>query len=208
MPKVIPGYREEAKKKIIAAGLEVMSQKGYCTTTLDDIANHIGVSKTTLYLYFSNKEDLVVEIIRSVHAEICKETMECFRTGPMLDAYVHLLDLIIGKDLNRIGFTHDVLALSARNPVIRKIHQDHMNAVIEKSTAGIACLQKRGTVRTDADPRTMALALISLISGFSTLVLKGSEPEVIRKQFHEIGKIILGISDTNRDDLSPRINHP
>jgi AcrR family transcriptional regulator len=198
MPKVIPEYREEAKKKIIAAGLEVMSQKGYYATTLDDIASHIGVSKTTLYLYFSNKDDLVIEIIRSVHSHIHTKAMEFFGTEPMLDAYVHLFDLILGNDLNRIGFTHDVLALSARNPAIRKIHEDHMNAVIDKATTGIICLQKKGKARVDADPRTMALGLISLMSGLSSLVLKGIEPEEIRRRFYEMGALILGIPDTTR----------
>ena len=28
MPKVVPEYKEEAKKRIIAAGIEVMSEKG------------------------------------------------------------------------------------------------------------------------------------------------------------------------------------
>ena len=196
MPKVIPEYREEARKKIIAAGLEVMSRKGYCATTLDDIAAHVGVSKTTLYLYFSNKEDLVVEIVRSVHTEIHERAMKMFSTEQMLDAYVHLLDLIIGKNMERIGFTHDVLALSARNPKIRAIHEEHMNKVIEKATLGIECLQKRGVARTDADPRTMALALISLMSGLTTLVFKGIEPDEISRRFREMGGIILGTHET------------
>lgn len=199
MPKVIPEYREEAKKKIISAGFEMMSQKGYCATTLDDIAGHVGVSKTTLYLYFPNKEDLVVEIVRSVHAEIEKQAIEFFKTEPVLDAYLHVLDIIMGRDLNRIGFTHDILALSARNPTIRMIHQEHMNKIIEKATLGITCLQKRGEARSNADPRTMALALVSLMSGLSSLALKGIEIEEIRQRFYETGKIILGLSDINRD---------
>lgn len=199
MPKVIPEYREEAKKKIISAGYEMMSQKGYCATTLDDIAGQVGVSKTTLYLYFSNKEDLVIEIIRSVHTEIESQAMEFFKKEPVLDAYLHILDLLMGSDLNRIGFTHDILALSARNLTIRMIHQEHMNKIIDRATSGIIDLQKRGEARTDAEPRTMALALVSLMSGLSSLALKGVEMQEIRHRFYETGKIILGLSDINRD---------
>lgn len=170
-----------------------MSHKGYCNTTLDDIATDVGVSKTTLYLYFQNKEDLVVEIIRSVHKDIHDKSMQFFSTEPMLDAYGHLLDLLLGQNLERVGFTHDVLALSARNADIRKIHAEHMNAVIEKATQGIICLQKQGTARTDVDPRTMALSLISLMSGLSSLVLKGMEREEIKIRFYEMGKLILGV---------------
>lgn len=192
MPKVIPEYREEAKKKIIAAGYEVMSQKGYNNTTLEDIASHIGVSKTTLYLYFTNKEDLIVEIIRNVHQEINNSTMEYFKTAPMLDAYVKLLDLFIFRDLNKIGFTYDILALATRNPEVRKIHQEHTAAVIERATYGIDCLQKRGAARTDVDPRTIALTLVSLVGGMNSMIIKGIDPDELRKSFYVIGKMIIG----------------
>ena len=194
MPKVIPEYRDEARKKIIASGYEVMSLKGYCNTTLDDIANHVGVSKTTLYLYFSNKEDLIIEIIRSVHTEVHETAEELFSTKPMLEAYEHLLELFIGRDLERIGFTYDVLALSSRNPVIRKIHQEHTQHIMEHATRGIICLQQRGFARTDVDPRTIAMLLISLISGLTSLILKGVDKEEVKGQFHEMGGIILGIT--------------
>ena len=62
MPKVVPEYKEEARKKIITAGHEVMSRKGYQATTMDDIARGVGVSKATLYLYFDSKDDTVIEI--------------------------------------------------------------------------------------------------------------------------------------------------
>lgn len=192
MPKVIPEYREEAKKKIIAAGYEVMSQKGYNNTTLEDIASHIGVSKTTLYLYFTNKEDLIVEIIRNVHQEINNSTMEYFKTAPMLDAYVKLLDLFIFRDLNKIGFTYDILALATRNPEVRKIHQEHTAAVIERATYGIDCLQKRGAARTDVDPRTIALTLVSLVGGMNSMIIKGIDPDELRKSFYVMGKMIIG----------------
>lgn len=192
MPKVIPEYREEAKKKIIAAGYEVMSQKGYNNTTLEDIASHIGVSKTTLYLYFTNKEDLIVEIIRNVHQEINNSTMEYFKTAPMLDAYMKLLDLFIFRDLNKIGFTYDILALATRNPEVRKIHQEHTAAVIERATYGIDCLQKRGAARTDVDPRTIALTLVSLVGGMNSMIIKGIDPDELRKSFYVMGKMIIG----------------
>lgn len=193
MPKVIPEYREEARRKIIAAGLEVMTRKGYANTTLEEIASHVGVSKTTLYLYFSNKEDLMVEVINSIHHEIHTQSLHYFTIYPVLEAYVHLLDLFLERSLEMIGLFHDIQSLAARDPRIREISEKNMRDVLDNATQGISCLQKKGSARVDIDPRSIAIALIALMNGMSNLVLRGVGKDEIRKRFSEMGTIILGI---------------
>jgi AcrR family transcriptional regulator len=45
-------------EEILEAALAVFGEQGYAGTRLDDVARRAGVSKGTLYLYFSSKEDL------------------------------------------------------------------------------------------------------------------------------------------------------
>lgn len=45
MPKVVPEYKELAKKKIIDAAYSIFYKKGYHGSTMDDISNEVGVSK-------------------------------------------------------------------------------------------------------------------------------------------------------------------
>ena len=61
MPKVVEEYREIARRKIIEAAAEVFYHKGYSNAGMDEIARKVGVTKGTLYLYFRNKQDLLVE---------------------------------------------------------------------------------------------------------------------------------------------------
>lgn len=49
----------------MAAALDLFVEKGFAATRLDDVAARAGVSKGTLYLYFSSKEDLFKAVIRS-----------------------------------------------------------------------------------------------------------------------------------------------
>ena len=51
--------REDA---VLDAASELMLAKGYNAMTMDDIANHVGISKATLYQHFSSKHDLVVSV--------------------------------------------------------------------------------------------------------------------------------------------------
>jgi AcrR family transcriptional regulator len=57
--------------ELLAAALELFVDKGYAGTRLDDVAARAQVSKGTLYLYFSSKEDLFKAVVReSVVARI------------------------------------------------------------------------------------------------------------------------------------------
>jgi AcrR family transcriptional regulator len=67
---VTVGAREQLKQRrpgeIIGAAFEEFKQKGYAATRLDDVAKRVGVSKGTIYLYFSNKEELFRAVVRSL----------------------------------------------------------------------------------------------------------------------------------------------
>lgn len=65
MPKI--GYTEEEKEQIrkdlIAAGLELMAAQGIQHTTVEQIYKKVGISRTFFYSFFKAKEDLVAEAL-------------------------------------------------------------------------------------------------------------------------------------------------
>jgi AcrR family transcriptional regulator len=57
--------RKEARPgEILAAALEEFVDRGYSATRLEDVARRAGVTKGTVYLYFTNKEDLFKAVVR------------------------------------------------------------------------------------------------------------------------------------------------
>src|SRR5438309_9607886 len=54
--------RQEREALILKAAEEILSEKGYHETSMDEIAARVGVAKGTVYLHFPSKEDLVVAI--------------------------------------------------------------------------------------------------------------------------------------------------
>ena len=47
------------KEKLVYAALDLFSEKGYDATSVDQIANSIGMTGTVLYKHFESKEDLL-----------------------------------------------------------------------------------------------------------------------------------------------------
>jgi len=56
--------RREREELILQAAEEVLAEKGYYETSVDEIAARVGIAKGTVYLHFPGKEDLVVAILQ------------------------------------------------------------------------------------------------------------------------------------------------
>jgi AcrR family transcriptional regulator len=58
--------RKDARpQELLAAALDLFVERGFASTRLEDVAKRAGVSKGTLYLYFTNKEELFKEVVRN-----------------------------------------------------------------------------------------------------------------------------------------------
>ena len=49
------------EKEIVKQAISLFLQYGFKSVTMDDIAQHMGVSKKTIYVHFQKKEQLVLE---------------------------------------------------------------------------------------------------------------------------------------------------
>lgn len=58
--------RELIVSEVLDAATELFAQKGYEATSLQDIADAVGVSRPALYHYLSSKEDLLVMLVEGV----------------------------------------------------------------------------------------------------------------------------------------------
>ena len=120
MPKVVPEYKKIAKEKITNAAYNVFTNKGYHKTTMDDVANEVGVSKASLYSYFKSKE----EILQTV----TKENLNLSFTNFFDDKYslVSLEDLYkyIVEFEDEIHLNFEMNSLSSHNKEISIVNKD------------------------------------------------------------------------------------
>jgi len=198
MPKVLPEYKEEAKKRIIEASVKVMSEKGYSQTTMEDISAYLGVSKGALYLYFKSKDDIIVESAKKMQSHLLQLRMMQMTASPTkdpLDVWIKILDNFMPFDSKINTLYFELVAITQRDPEINKLSAKNLEKEIEMIEHEIALQQQMKLVRTDADPRTIAVALISFFSGLRLMNILGLDRDEIRKRWAEMGRIMLGIKD-------------
>jgi len=58
--------KEMTRNLLLDKGLELFNQQGYSATTVDDIAAGVGTTRTTFYLHFPSKGDLVRSLVETV----------------------------------------------------------------------------------------------------------------------------------------------
>lgn len=72
--------REKPKyKKIVDAAVSIIAQNGYHQAQVSKIAKEAGVADGTIYLYFKNKEDILISVFQekmAVFADYVKDILE------------------------------------------------------------------------------------------------------------------------------------
>ncbi|MGP4077387.1 TetR/AcrR family transcriptional regulator [Halobacillus sp. K22] len=64
------------RMQIMESAAQLFSKKGYEATSVQDVAEVCGMSKATLYKYFSSKQTLLIEVIEYNHQRMSQRTEE------------------------------------------------------------------------------------------------------------------------------------
>jgi TetR/AcrR family fatty acid metabolism transcriptional regulator len=68
VPGPAPGRSGEKYQRILDAAIAVIAEKGFFASRVSDIADRAGVADGTIYLYFKNKEQILMAAIDSAFA--------------------------------------------------------------------------------------------------------------------------------------------
>jgi AcrR family transcriptional regulator len=117
MPRVVPTYADDAKKRILQAASEQFKEKGYFRSTMDDVAGRLGISKGAIYRYFGSKEELLAALYSSAPDNLrslftvasgdpvtaSKEVFEKMATRPNANLFVDFLaEASVNVDFQKI----------------------------------------------------------------------------------------------------------
>lgn len=122
MPKVVPTYVEDAKKRILQAASDEFKENGYFQSTMDGIANRLGISKGAIYRYFESKE----KILASLYATAPENLRSLFLAAspdPIV-ASREVFDKMATK--SNANLFVDFLAEASANPDLQKIMRENV----------------------------------------------------------------------------------
>ena len=155
--------RERRRTEILHAALRAFRDRGYHATTLDDIAEQLGIRKTALYHYFPDKEAILYECHRESLAELDRilTGARSLDTAPERLAHVireHVRVMTDTLEASPLAFEVTALAPERQREVIaaRDRYERALRRMIQD---GIAAGDFRPT-----NPKTAVFAILGAIN--------------------------------------------
>ncbi len=81
MPRKGPSHAGDKRERILRAAITVFSRKGFFNSKVSEVARASGVADGTIYLYFKNKEDLLISLFEEKMGEVVSGVRERIATG-------------------------------------------------------------------------------------------------------------------------------
>jgi AcrR family transcriptional regulator len=137
--------RKEARpQELLDAALALFVEKGFAATRTDEVAQHAGVSKGTLYLYYPSKEELFKAVVRHNITSIIAEGEEL--AGGFEGSSSALLATLMRIWWQRVGNTnaagiHKIVLAEVRNfPELAQFYTDEVIIPADRLFSG--CVQR------------------------------------------------------------------
>jgi AcrR family transcriptional regulator len=168
--------KEDKRRRLKEAAWELFQSQGFARTTTKDIAKRAGVGSGTLFLYASDKADLLFLVLHDrLEVAVDEGLRSVDHDAPLLDQLMHVYSgfFSVYREAPDIA-RHFVKELPGANgPNAGRVNGLTL-ALLGQLGALIEAAQRRGELRADAQPLLFAnitfslyfYALLSWLGGF------------------------------------------
>jgi AcrR family transcriptional regulator len=181
MPRILPGYREEVRKKIVEAAYSLFLQKGYHKTTMEEIASLLGVTKPAIYQYFPGKEDLYAAVAEHGREELAAFLERSFNNRDLRAGSEIMFDTLARYTPQFNSMYSEMMLLAAHNERIRDLLRQDRIEDIRIVEQFIARQQGTGLISGKLDSRVLAIACDALVNGLLIDIMAGLDKEEAKK---------------------------
>jgi len=211
-------HRERQRRRILDAAWKLFDERGVDRVTMAEITSASGVQPSTMYRYFSSKDDIVWAVVGELMQEVSGRAMQMLEDAPnALARITALLDLMADELENnrmKVRFMAQFDAMYARDwPAERlitlesQINPEGFRVFSDLIRKGMT----DGSLRSDLDPDLTMHAVINAVIGAQRrLASLGKKVELeygqpIDRLFREtIRVLLLGL----RAPEAPARRHP
>lgn len=178
---------------IADAAMNVFWQRGYASTSVQDLVDGTGLGRSSIYNFFGSKHELYESALRRYH-DWSGATLDVLNEAdPVKELIRRILMSIVDDELdseshNGCMVANASLELAGHDPIVAALVAENFDRM-ERAFDGALCrAQRDGEVAPDKDPKILAKFIVNTIQGIRVLG-KGSAESDRRER-------LLGVVDT------------
>ncbi len=188
------GKDGEKRERILSAAISVFAQKGFYATRVSEIAKAAGVADGTIYLYFENKEDVLISIFRDRIGKLVEVLKrEVKKADSVEDGVRRIVDLQLGllegeRDLAEVITVNLRQSSSLLKQYAVPLFREYLDVIAGVIARG----QESGAFRQDLNPKIVARALWGGLDGIAlTWALTDADPSKLRRAAQQYATLFL-----------------
>ncbi len=189
-----PIAASDKRERILRAAIRVFARKGFYATRVSEIAKAAGVADGTIYLYFKNKDDVLISIFEDRIGrliEVIRDVAQ--REGSVEDRIRAIVELQLGL-LEGSRDLAEVITVNLRQSsrLLKQYAAPSFTTYLDSVAGILADGQRDGAIRDDVSPRTMARTLWGALDGILlTWALSDAKPEALQKAGAQVAAVFL-----------------
>ena len=173
------------RERIVQAAAELVAERGVADTSLDDVRERAHASKSQLYLYFSDRDDLLRAVTRATSdavMEIQADALAGFDSLAGIERYLDATVALQEERQARGGCPIGSLAgqLAEHDEGARLALADGFDRWEAGLRAGLNAMAARGELAPGADPALLATQTLALLQGGLLLTQVRRDPRQLR----------------------------
>ncbi len=151
--------------EIVSAAAELFQQKGYSATTIQDVAEAVGVLKGSLYHYIATKEDLLFAIVEDVYQAMSHAQDQRPPTGDPAEDVRGFIEIHAAMNAalltkSAVFYQEVRMLVGDRRSLIREWRHEYEGRL--KSL--LLAAREAGSLRDDVDPGFTARAALGMVN--------------------------------------------
>ena len=186
--------RQQKQQRILDAAVIEIARRGYHATTVAMIARRAGVADGTIYLYFENKERILVSLFERAMGRFIAEGRERLRA---VTGAAERLRSIIALHLELVGGDRDLAIITQ----VELRHSLHFMEALSRAQVGeyLAIIAevveqgcRDGVFRPDIDPVFAAKSIFGVLDEMATDWVLSRRNTRLESRTDEVSMFILG----------------
>ncbi|WP_211435769.1 TetR/AcrR family transcriptional regulator [Trujillonella endophytica] len=154
-PASMPAARSAGSQRVLDAALELFAEHGFDGTSLQDIADRLGVTKAAVYYHFHTKDEILRALVQPAFAElmaiVTEEERRPARAGRVVEVGRYV-DYLLRHRRVAVWLARDAAAMT------RAVVTDQATEVRERTEAMLVGSEADGLSRIWAAATLQALA--------------------------------------------------